>query len=101
VIKKLALVTSINGAAIADMLKIIEKRWSLIEVVIIDTLVQGGSSALSIATALRYADSLEVDAIIVGRGGGSREDLWAFNEEVVADAIYEAKTFIMSALGMR
>ncbi|KIM04896.1 MAG: exodeoxyribonuclease VII large subunit [Sulfurovum sp. AS07-7] len=99
VIKKLALVTSINGAALADMLKIIEKRWSLIEVVIIDTLVQGDSSALSIATALRYADGLEVDAIIVGRGGGSREDLWAFNEEIVADAIYEAKTFIMSAVG--
>jgi len=99
VIKKLVLVTSLNGAAVADMLKIIEKRWALVEVITIDTLVQGSTSAQSIASSLRYADRLNADAIVVGRGGGSREDLWAFNEEIVADAIYELNTFVMSAVG--
>jgi len=66
---------------------------------VIDTLVQGDRSAPQIVEALRYADSLGVDAIIVGRGGGSREDLWAFNEEIVADAIFNLNTFVVSAVG--
>ena len=98
-IKKIALVTASKSAALQDMLKIIEKRWRLLEVVVIDTLVQGDRSAPQIAEALAYADSLECDAIVVGRGGGSKEDLWAFNEEVVADAIYNLKTFVVSAVG--
>lgn len=91
--------TASKSAALQDMLKIIDKRWRLLEVIVIDTLVQGDQSASQIAEALMYADSLGVDAIVVGRGGGSKEDLWAFNEEVVADAIYNLKTFVVSAVG--
>ena len=98
-IKKIALVTASKSAALQDMLKIIDKRWRLVEVTVIDTLVQGDRSAPQIVEALRYADSLGVDAIIVGRGGGSREDLWAFNEEIVADAIFNLNTFVVSAVG--
>jgi exodeoxyribonuclease VII large subunit len=98
-IKKIALVTASKSAALQDMLKIIDKRWRLVEVTVIDTLVQGDRSAPQIVEALRYADSLGVDAIVVGRGGGSREDLWAFNEEIVADAIFNLNTFVVSAVG--
>jgi len=98
-IKKIALVTASKSAALQDMLKIIEKRWRLLDVVVIDTLVQGDRSASQIAEALAYADTLGCDAIVVGRGGGSKEDLWAFNEEVVADAIFNLKTFVVSAVG--
>jgi len=98
-IKKIALVTASKSAALQDMLKIIDKRWRLVEVIVIDTLVQGDKSAPQIAEALAFADTLGVDAIIVGRGGGSREDLWAFNEEIVADAIFNLKTFVVSAVG--
>ncbi len=98
-IKKLALVTASKSAALQDMLKIIDKRWRLLEVVVIDTLVQGDKSAPQIAEALAYADTLGCDAIVVGRGGGSKEDLWAFNEEVMADAIFNLNTFVVSAVG--
>jgi len=98
-IRKIALVTASKSAALQDMLKIIDKRWRLLEVVVIDTLVQGDRSAPQIAEALAYADTLACDAIVVGRGGGSKEDLWAFNEEVVADAIYNLNTFVVSAVG--
>ncbi len=98
-IKKIALVTASNSAGLQDMLKIIDKRWRLLEVVVIDTLVQGDKSAPQIAEALEYADTLGCDAIVVGRGGGSKEDLWAFNEEIVADAIYNLNTFVVSAVG--
>ncbi|SFV67444.1 Exodeoxyribonuclease VII large subunit [hydrothermal vent metagenome] len=98
-IKKLALVTASRSAGLQDMLKIIDKRWRLVEVTVIDTLVQGDRSASQIAEALAYADTLGVDAIVVGRGGGSREDLWAFNEEIVADAIFNLNTFVVSAVG--
>ncbi len=98
-IKKIALVTASKSAALQDMLKIINKRWRLLEVVVIDTLVQGDKAAPQIAEALAYADTLGCDAIVVGRGGGSREDLWAFNEEVVADAIFALNTFVVSAVG--
>jgi len=98
-IKKIALVTATKSAALQDMLKIIDKRWRLLDVTVIDTLVQGDKSASQIAEALVYADTLGVDAIVVGRGGGSKEDLWAFNEEVVADAIYNLNTFVVSAVG--
>lgn len=98
-IKKIALVTAKESAALHDMLKIIEKRWPLLEVFIVDTLVQGEQAASQIANALHYAESLGVDVIVVGRGGGSTEDLWSFNEEVVADAIYTLKTPVVSAVG--
>ena len=98
-IKKIALVTASKSAGLQDMLKIIDKRWRLVEVFVIDTLVQGNRSAPQIAEALAYADTLGCDAIVVGRGGGSKEDLWAFNEEIVADAIFNLNTFVVSAVG--
>ncbi|MEA1879566.1 MAG: exodeoxyribonuclease VII large subunit, partial [Campylobacterota bacterium] len=98
-IKNIALVTAKNSAALHDMLKIIEKRWPLLEVIIVDTLVQGEQASQQIAKALKYADTLHADVIVTGRGGGSAEDLWAFNEESVADAIYNLKTPVVSAVG--
>ncbi|WP_415407390.1 exodeoxyribonuclease VII large subunit [Sulfurovum sp. CS9] len=98
-IKKIALVTAKESAALYDMLKIIEKRWALVEVTIIDTLVQGEQASLQIARSLKYADSLGVDVVVVGRGGGSTEDLWCFNEETVADALFEMQTPVVSAVG--
>lgn len=99
IIQKLALVTAKESAALHDMVKIIQKRWPMLEVVIVDTLVQGNDAAPQITRALRYADSLGSDVVVVGRGGGSTEDLWAFNEESVADAIYAMRTPVVSAVG--
>ncbi len=98
-IKKIALVTAKESAALHDMIKIIEQRWPLSEVLIVDTLVQGDQAAGQIANALCYADHLGVDAVVVGRGGGSTEDLWCFNEEIVADAIFSMQTPVVSAVG--
>ncbi len=98
-IKKMVLVTAKESAALHDMLKIIQKRWPLLEVIIVDTLVQGDTAALQIAKSLYYADTLQADVIVVGRGGGSTEDLWAFNEEAVAHALFEMKTPVVSAVG--
>lgn len=97
--KRLALVIAKESAALHDMLKIIQKRWKNIEVTIVDTLVQGESAGSAIAHALCYADSLHVDVVVVGRGGGSAEDLRTFNEEVVADALYVMQTPVVSAVG--
>ncbi len=99
IIQRLVLVTAKESAALHDMLKIIEKRWPLVSVTIIDTLVQGEKAPGEIARALVYADSLNADVIVTGRGGGSTEDLWAFNEEIVADALYRLKTPVVSAVG--
>jgi len=96
---RIALVTAKESAALADMLRIIETRWPLVEVVVVDTLVQGETAAPSIVRALRIADTLDADIVVVGRGGGSKEDLWAFNEEIVADAIYAMRTPVVSAVG--
>ena len=98
-IKTIALVTAKESAALHDMLKVIEKRWALLEVTIVDTLVQGEQASSQIAMGLKYADSLGVDVIVVGRGGGSAEDLWCFNEEEVADALFTLKTPVVSAVG--
>lgn len=97
--KTVALVTSATGAAIEDMKKVASHRWPLVEFKLIPALVQGEGAAFDISESIKYADSLNCDLMIVGRGGGSIEDLWAFNEEVVANAIYEAKTPIISAVG--
>ncbi len=98
-VTSIALVTSKTGAALQDMLRIIQKRWPLVRVYVIDTLVQGKEAASMIARSIEIADALGVDVIVVGRGGGSLEDLWAFNEEEVADAIYHAHTPVVSAVG--
>lgn len=98
-IKTVALVTSGTGAALQDMLRVAQKRWPLIKIKIISTIVQGENSASNIAKNITFADSLGVDVIVVSRGGGSIEDLWGFNEEIVANAIYNAQTPIVSAVG--
>ena len=98
-IKSIALVTSATGAALQDMLRVANKRWPLVKLKVLDTIVQGENSGINIAKNIAYADKLDVDVIVIGRGGGSIEDLWGFNEEVVADAIYRAKTPIVSAVG--
>jgi len=98
-IRHIALVTSGTGAALQDMLRVATKRWPLVKITLLDTLVQGEGAKFSIASNIAKADTLGVDVIIVGRGGGSVEDLWAFNEEVVADAIFASHTPIVSAVG--
>ncbi|QOY51266.1 exodeoxyribonuclease VII large subunit [Candidatus Sulfurimonas baltica] len=97
--KKIALITSATGAALQDMLRVANTRYRALEIDIYDVLVQGESAAYSIANAIGYSDKKEYDIIVIGRGGGSIEDLWAFNEEIVADAIFKAKTPVVSAVG--
>ncbi len=97
--KTVALVTSKTGAALQDMLRVAKKRYPLVKFVIIDTVVQGEGSADKIAQNITLADKLNSDVIIVARGGGSLEDLWSFNEETVAEAIFKAKTPVVSAIG--
>lgn len=93
------LVTSATGAALQDMQRVASHRWPLVKLIVLDVLVQGERAGTQIADALRYADTLHADAVVVGRGGGSIEDLWAFNEEIVADAIFAMNTPVMSAVG--
>ncbi len=103
--KKIALVTSATAAALQDMLRIANKRWRLVKFYLFDTLVQGETAAENIAEKIKAADGYvfedksKFDLIITGRGGGSKEDLWPFNERVVADAIFGAKTPVISAVG--
>ena len=98
--KKIGLVTSPSGAAIRDMLRVIGRRFGELHIVIAGCRVQGAGAAEEIAQAMRDLNALgDVDVIIVGRGGGSLEDLWAFNEEVVARAIVASKAPVISAVG--
>ncbi len=97
--KRVALITSATGAALQDMLRVANKRYRLIEIDIYDVLVQGEGSAAQIVNALEYADTQKYDVIVLSRGGGSMEDLWSFNEESVADAIFRASTPVISAIG--
>lgn len=97
--KKIVLVTSATGAALQDMQRVAQQRWPLVQLTVFDVLVQGTSAAKQIGDALKYADTLGADAVVVGRGGGSVEDLWAFNEEIVCDAIYLMNTPVVSAVG--
>lgn len=97
--QKIALITSATGAALQDMLRVATHRWPLLHVSLYDVLVQGESAASSIAAAIKAADTKGYDAMVIGRGGGSIEDLWAFNERVVADAVFYAQTPVVSAVG--
>jgi exodeoxyribonuclease VII large subunit len=97
--KTIVLVTSATGAALQDMQRVAMSRWPLVKIIVLDVLVQGAGAALMIANALHYADTLNADAVVVGRGGGSIEDLWPFNEEIVADAIFAMKSPVISAVG--
>lgn len=98
--ERVALVTSPTGAAVRDMIRILGRRWPLASVLVCPVRVQGEGAAEEIAAMLELVDAAEMaDVIITGRGGGSLEDLWAFNEEIVARAIYRCKTPVISAVG--
>ena len=97
---RIALVTSPAGAAVRDMLRVLKARWPASEVLVVPVRVQGEEAAQEIAAALDYVNYYQLsDLIITGRGGGSMEDLWAFNEEPVARAIYRSRIPVISAVG--
>jgi exodeoxyribonuclease VII large subunit len=96
---KIALITSASGAALQDMLRVANTRYRVLEIDVYDVLVQGENAASAISNAIIVSDTRDYDFIVIGRGGGSIEDLWAFNEEIVADAIHRAKTPVVSAVG--
>lgn len=96
----IGIVTSSAGAAVHDMLRILHKRYPLTKVRLLPVRVQGAEAPGEIAAAIRYANYYRLaDLLIVGRGGGSMEDLWAFNDEIVARAIYESSIPVISAVG--
>lgn len=96
----IGIVTSSAGAALHDMLRILKKRYPLTEVRLFPVRVQGAEAPAEIAAAIRYANQHQLaDLLIVGRGGGSIEDLWAFNDELVAYAIYDSAIPVISAVG--
>jgi exodeoxyribonuclease VII large subunit len=98
--RRVALVTSPSGAAIRDMLEVFGRRWPALEVWVCPVRVQGEGASEEIAAAIRLLNRLDgIDVMIVGRGGGSTEDLWAFNAESVARAIFESRIPIVSAVG--
>ena len=97
---RIGIVTSSAGAAIHDMLRILKKRYPLTQVYLLPVRVQGAEAPREIAEAIRYANQHHLaDLLIVGRGGGSIEDLWAFNDEQVAHAIYDSEIPVISAVG--
>jgi len=98
-VKRLGVVTASTGAAVRDIISISKSRNPYIEILLYPAIVQGVDAAPSIVRGIQMLDAVGVDAVIVGRGGGSIEDLWAFNEEMVAMAIYECETPVISAVG--
>ena len=98
--ERIAVVTSSAGAAVHDMIRILGRRYPLAKVILLPVRVQGAEAPPEIVGAIRYANRWKVgDVLITGRGGGSMEDLWAFNDERVARAIYDCQTPIISAVG--
>lgn len=98
--ERIAIITSSAGAAVHDMIRILGQRWPMTKVVLLPVRVQGVEAPPEIAGAIRYANEFQVaDLIITGRGGGSIEDLWAFNDERVARAIYASRIPVISAVG--
>ena len=97
--KKVGIVTASTGAAIQDIINISTRRNPYVELILYPAIVQGEQAKASIIKGIQTLDGMGLDVIIVGRGGGSIEDLWGFNEEEVARAIYECKTPIISAVG--
>ena len=98
--KRIGIVTAIDGAAFRDMVSVAERRYPLAELVIAPARVQGSGAAESIVNSINLLNkSNDIDVIIVGRGGGSIEDLWAFNEEIVARAIFNSKVPVISGVG--
>ena len=97
--RKIGIVTASTGAAIKDILTTIKRRFPICETILFPSLVQGGDAAKDIVKNIELANTYDIDTLIVGRGGGSIEDLWPFNEEIVARAIYESKIPVISAVG--
>ena len=97
--KRVGIVTAPTGAAIRDIMNVSARRNPYVQLILYPALVQGDGAAQSIVKGIEMLDQQDVDVIIVGRGGGSIEDLWAFNEEIVARAIFHCKTPIISAVG--
>lgn len=97
--KRIGIITAPTGAAIRDIITTINRRYKLVELYIFPSLVQGENAKDDIVKNLERANNYDLDLIILGRGGGSIEDLWAFNEEVVADAIFKSNIPIISAVG--
>ncbi len=97
--RKIGVVTSKNGAALQDIRQILSRRYPVVELVLIPVLVQGENAPASICAGITAAQDAGLDLLIVGRGGGSLEDLWAFNDEQVAWAIYHSKIPVISAVG--
>lgn len=99
-VKKIGVVTSPSGAVIQDIITTVSRRFPGVEILLYPTKVQGEGAAEDVATNIRRANNREdLDVLIVGRGGGSIEDLWAFNEEVVVRAIFESKVPVISSVG--
>lgn len=97
--RRVGVVTAPTGAAIKDIISTIKRRWPLAEIYLFPTLVQGEDAKEDIVRQIKNSANYDLDTLIVGRGGGSVEDLWAFNEEIVARAIYECQTPVISAVG--
>ncbi len=97
--KKVGIVTASTGAAVRDIITTIKRRFPICETILFPALVQGSDAAKDIANKIEIANTYDIDTLIVGRGGGSIEDLWPFNEEIVARAIYNSKVPIISAVG--
>ena len=97
--KRIGVITAPTGAAIRDIISTINRRYPICEVILFPSLVQGKEAKDDIVKNIKLADTYDLDTLIVGRGGGSIEDLWAFNEEIVARAIYECNTPVISAVG--
>ena len=97
--ERVGVITAPTGAAVRDIMSTIKRRYPICEAILFPCLVQGKDAAPDIVRQIKRADAYGVDTIIVGRGGGSIEDLWAFNEEIVAQAIYDCVTPIISAVG--
>ena len=96
---RVGVVTAPTGAAIKDIISTIKRRWPLVEILLFPSLVQGENAAVDIVKQIKRAEEYNLDTLIVGRGGGSIEDLWPFNEEIVARAIYECSIPTISAVG--
>ncbi|WP_295114517.1 exodeoxyribonuclease VII large subunit [uncultured Methanobrevibacter sp.] len=97
--KKIGVVTAKTGAAVRDIITTIKRRYPLCEILIFSTLVQGDLAAPQIVQQIRHAQKFDIDTLIIGRGGGSIEDLWPFNEEIVAREIYDCRIPTISAVG--
>ncbi|MBQ2873116.1 MAG: exodeoxyribonuclease VII large subunit [Bacilli bacterium] len=97
--RKIGIVTASTGAAIKDILTTIKRRFPICETILFPSLVQGVDAAKDIVKNIEIANTYDIDTLIVGRGGGSIEDLWPFNEEIVARAIYDSKVPVISAVG--